>query len=329
MVQPPVLLFARGLFCACVALLHLVPAVAQPAWPHKPVQLIVPWPAGGGTDIIARTVTQRLQARIGQPIVVDNRAGASGIIGTQAAANAVPDGYTLVLGVTNTHAINGTYFRKLPYDILKDFQPVSMLAVGPHVLVINPALPARSFGGLVALLKSQPGKHAFASYGNGSTAHLLGEQLKRADDLDITHVPYRGIPPALQDVMGGQVSMIFSTTAAALPLIRSGKLRALAVTAEHRLEGLPDVPTMIELKRPEATLNHWYGLLVPAGVPRPIVDRLAAETRAVLQGSDVKEVFEKAGVTPWPLNPDQFSAFMKEEIGRWGALVKAAGIVGD
>jgi len=302
---------------------------AQGTWPSKPIQLVVPWPAGGGTDIIARTIANKLQARLGTPVIVDNRAGASGLIGTQYAAKAEPDGYTIVLGVTNTHAINPTYFKKLPYDPVKDFQPISMLAVGPHVLVVNAKLPVKTLPELVAMVKAQPGKLSFASYGNGSTAHLLGEQMKQTDHLDMTHVPYRGIPPALQDLIGGQVTMLFSTTAAALPHIKSGNLRALAITSEKRLELLPDVPTMIELNRPDATLNHWYGLLAPAGTPRAVVDRLSKETRAALQGNDVKDTFTQAGVTPWPMSPEEFAAFIRSEIAKWGKLVKASGIQGD
>ncbi|MFN0162641.1 MAG: Bug family tripartite tricarboxylate transporter substrate binding protein [Burkholderiales bacterium] len=304
-------------------------ASAQAIWPQKPVQLIVPWPAGGGTDIIGRAVAQRLATRLGQSVVIENRAGASGNIGTQAAARAAPDGYTLVLGVTNTHAINSSYFRSLPYDPLKDFQAVTMLAIGPHVLVINANQPARNIAELVALLRAQPGKHAYASYGNGSTAHLLGEQLRQAEKLDLTHAPYRGIPPALQDLIGGQVSLLFSTTAAAIPQIRGGRLRALAITSEKRLDALPEVATMIELQRPDATLNHWYGLFAPAGTPRAIVDRLAQETEVVLQAADLREIFNQAGVAPVPMTPDATSAFVRSEVTRWGALVKAAGIVGE
>ena len=304
-------------------------AGAQSVWPQRPVQIVVPFPAGGGTDIIARTVAAKLQTKLGQSVVIDNRAGASGIIGTQAVAKAVPDGYTFVLGVTNTHAINPTFFKKLPYDAIKDFQPVSLFASGPHVLVINAATPVNSIGDLVALIKSQPARHSFASYGNGSTAHLLGVMFKDMDRLDIAHIPYKGIPPALQDLLGGQVTMLFSTTAAAIPHIKSGRLRALAITDEKRMDVLPDVPTMIELGRKEATLNHWYGLLAPIRTPRPIVDRMAREIAAVMQLADVKDTFTQAGVSPAANTPDQFAGFIRDEIERWGRLVKSAGISGD
>ena len=298
-------------------------------WPQKPIQLIVPFPAGGGTDIIARTVAQRLGPRLGTSIIVDNKPGASGVIGTQAVARAAPDGYTLVLGVTNTHAVNPTFFKSLPYDAQKDFQPISLLAMGPHVLVVNANTPAKTLPELVALIKSQPGKHTFASYGNGSTAHLLGEMMRDADKLEYTHVPYKGIPPALQDLLGERVTLLFSTTAAALPHIRSGKLRALAVTGEKRLDLLPDVPTMNELGRPEATLGHWYGLLAPAGTPAPIIDRLAREIAAVLQLPEIKETYEQAGVEPTSSTPEQFAAFIRSEIPRWGRLVRISGITSE
>ena len=288
------------------------PVHAQANWPQKPIQLIVPFPAGGGTDIIARSVANRLAPRLGQPIVIDNRPGASGVIGTQAVAKAPPDGYTLVLGVTNTHAVNPTFFKSLPYDAQKDFQPVSLLAVGPHVLVVNANTPAKTLPELVALIKSQPGKHTFASYGNGSTAHLLGEMMREADKLEYTHVPYKGIPPALQDLLGERVTLLYSTTAAALPHIKSGKLRALAITSEKRLDLLPDVPTMNELGRPDATLNHWYGVLAPAGTPMAIVDKLAREIAAVLQLPEIRETHEQAGVAPTSSTPEQFAAFISE-----------------
>lgn len=303
--------------------------VLAQTWPSRPITIVVPWPAGGGTDIIARSVAQRLQVRLGQTVVVDNKPGASGIIGTQAVAKAPADGYTYVLGVTNTHAINASYFKKLPYDPVKDFQPVTLLAVGPHLLLVNASNPARSVQELVQAAKAQPGKFTFASYGNGSTAHLAGEALKSAAGLDMTHVPYKGIPPAIIDLVGGQVTMLFSTTAAALPQIKAGKLKALAVTSDKRLEALPDVPTMQEAGFRDAVLTHWYGLLAPVGTPKPIVDRVAKEIAEILGSPEIRDAYAVHGVVPTPSTPDQYAAFIRDEIARWGRLVAAAGVVGD
>ncbi len=304
-------------------------AASAQTWPAKPIQVIVPWPTGGGTDLIARAVMTRVQPRLGQPIVIDNRPGASGIIGTKAAAMAAADGYTFVIGVTNTHGINPTFFKKLPYDAASDFQPVTLLAVGPHVLLVNSALQAKSVQELVELARAEPGKHNFASYGNGSTAHLAGQSLKDATGIDIVHVPYKGIPPALTDLLGGQVTLLFSTTAAAMPHIKSGKLRALAVTDSRRLDVLPDVPTMAELGFKDAVLTHWYGLLAPAGTPRPVVDRMAKEVGAVLALPELRETFAQYGVVPAPMTPEQYATFIREEITRWGTLVRASGASGD
>ena len=312
----------------------LVPALIACAsgaqtYPAKPIQLVVPFPAGGGTDILARTVAQRLAPRLGQAVVIDNRPGASGIIGAQLVAKAVPDGYTLVVGVTNTHAINTTFFKKLPYDAQKDFLPVGMVALGPHLLLVNSASPARTLAELVQLVKTQPGIHSFASYGLGSTAHLAGEMLKDRAGIDMTHVPYKGIPPALADLAGGQVTTLFSTTAAAIPLIRSGKLRALAVTSDRRMEGLPDVPTMEEAGMRDAVLSHWYGLFAPAGTPQAVVDRLSAELRGILFTPELRDTFAAHGVVPMPMTPGEFAAFQREEIQRWGRIVRASGATAD
>ena len=308
----------------------LIAGAAQAqGYPSKAVQVVVPFPAGGGTDILARAVAQRLAPRLGQPMVIDNRPGASGIIGTQLVAKAVPDGHTLVLGVTNTHAINPAFFKKLPYDPQKDFAPVGLIALGPHLLVVNTANPARTVAELVRMVRAQPGKHSFASYGLGSTAHLAGEMLKDAARIDMTHVPYKGIPPALADVMGGQVTMLFTTTAAAIPLIRSGKLRALAVTSDRRLESLPEVPTMPEAGFPDAILSHWYGLYAPAATPQPVIERLSAELRAVLSAPELREAFAAHGVVPMPMSPMEFASFQRDEIQRWGKIVRASGATAD
>lgn len=313
---------------ALLSLLIIAPACAvfaQDPWPSRSVTMVIPFPPGGGTDIIARAVATKLQERLGRPFVIENRPGAGGLIGTQQVGRAAADGHTFVIGITNTFAINPTFYKALPYDPVKDFQPISMLAVGPHVLVIHPDTPAKTLREYIEYCKTQKGKLSYASYGNGSTSHLITEMLKEQNGLDLVHVPYKGIPPALADVMGGQVSMLVSSTAPAVPLIRAGRLRALAIYGDKRLDSLPDVPTIAELGVKDAALQIWYGLFAPAGTPQQIVNRLNGELRAVLTTRDVQDTFAKAGIFPAPMAVDEFTAFVKAETDRWGRLVKISG----
>ncbi|VTU22654.1 Argininosuccinate lyase [Variovorax sp. SRS16] len=298
-------------------------------WPAREVTLVVPWPAGGGTDLIARAVANKLQERLGRPMVIDNRPGASGIIGTELVARAPADGYTLVLGVTNTHAINATFFRNLRYDPIKDFQPVALLATGPHVVLINSSTPARNLAEFVDYARKTRTPLSYASYGTGSTSHLISELFRARNKLDMVHVPYKGIPPAITDLLGNQVSMLVSTTGAALPQIKSGRLRAIAVIDDHRLAQLPDVPTMSEQGYENADYTHWYGIFAPARTPRPIVDRLASEIQVVLTRADVQKIFSDAGVNANFKGPDAFRTFVAAEKERWGKLVELSGAKGD
>jgi tripartite-type tricarboxylate transporter receptor subunit TctC len=298
-------------------------------WPTKPVTLVVPWPPGGGTDLIARTVATRLQERIGKPIVIDNKPGASGIIGTEAVARSPSDGYTLVLGVTNTHAINPTFFRQLRYDVQRDFEPVALLASGPHLFLVNSSTPARNLAEFVTYVRQSKTPLSYASYGLGSTAHLISELFRARNKLDLAHVPYKGIPPALTDLIGNQVAMLVSTTGAALQHVRSGKLRAIAVIDSQRIAQLPDVPTMAEQGYADSDYTHWYGVFAPAKTPRSIVDRLASDIRAVLTGADVEKAFADAGVHSAFKGPDAFRQFVTAEIARWGRLVELSGVRGD
>ena len=302
-----------------------------PAWPSKPVNLVIPFPPGGGTDIIGRTLATRLQDRGGKPFVIDNKPGAGGIVGTQQVARAAPDGHTLVIGITNTFAINPTFYRgkALNYDPVKDFEPVAFLAESPHILVVHPDTPGATLAEYVAWAKTQKGKLSYASYGNGSTSHLITEMLKEQAGLDLQHVPYKGIPPALADVMGGRVSMLISSSAPAIPLIQSKKLRALAIYGEKRIESIPDVPTIGELGYKDSALTIWYALFAPAGTPKPVVERINAEVNAVLAQKDVVEAFAKAGVYPRAMGTGEFGAFVKAETGRWGRLVMLSGAQAD
>lgn len=324
----------RMLAVALVALVSLasLPSAARAQdWPTKPVRLVVPFPPGGGADIVTRAIGARLQARLNQPFVIENAPGAGGLIGTQKVARSAPDGYTFVIGITNTFGINATFYSQLPYDPIRDFQHVALLAVGPHVLVINPETPAGTLGEYVDYVKKNPGKLSYASYGNGSTSHLISEMLKKQTGMDLTHVPYKGMPPALADVMGKAVSMLVSSTAPAVPLIQGKKLRALAIMGDRRLDSLPDVPTMAELGYAGdlafkgATLTLWYGMHAPAGTPMAIAEKFNSELRAVVADREVAEVFAKAGLYASPMSIDQFNGFVKSEIDGWGRLVTASG----
>ncbi|MSQ54759.1 MAG: tripartite tricarboxylate transporter substrate binding protein [Betaproteobacteria bacterium] len=310
------------------ALLLAAPAAAQ-TWPSRPVQLVIPFPPGGGTDIIGRAIAAKMQERIGRSVVVDNRPGAGGMIGTQQVARAAPDGHAVVIGITNTFAINPTFFKAMSYDPVKDFEPISLLAVGPHILVIHPDTPAKTFAEYVDYVRKNRGKLSYASYGNGSTSHLITEMLKQTHGLDLVHVPYKGIPPALADVMGNRVSMLVSSSAPAIPLVLGGRLRAIAIHGDKRIDSLPEVPTMAELGYKDAGLQIWYGLFAPAGTPRPVVERLNAEVRAAMATKEVQEQFAKGGVYPAGMGVDEFTAFVKAETERWGRLVELAGMKGE
>ena len=315
-------------FLALLAAAAAGPVAAQ-AWPSRPVQLVIPFPPGGGTDIIGRAIANKLQERIGRPVVVDNKPGAGGMIGTLQVAKAAPDGHAVVIGITNTFAINPTFFKSMSYDPVKDFEPITLLAVGPHILVIHPDTPAKTFQEYVDYVKRNRGKLSYASYGNGSTSHLITEMLKQVHGLDLVHVPYKGIPPALADVMGNRVSMLVSSSAPAIPLVTGGRLRALAIHGDKRIDALPDVPTMAELGYKDAGLQIWYGLFAPAGTPRSVVERLNTEVRAAMATKEVQEQFAKGGVFPAGMGVDEFSAFVRAETERWGKLVDLAGMRGE
>lgn len=305
-------------------------AVAQAqdgSWPTRPVTMVVPFPPGGGTDILARAIANRLQEQLGKPVIIDNKPGAGGILGTQQVARAPADGHTVVIGITNTFAINPTFYRgkDLNYDPVGDFQPVAFLADSPHVLVIHPDTPATTYQEYVAYAKANRGKLSYASYGNGSTSHLITEMLKKDAGLDLVHVPYKGIPPALSDVMGNQVSMLVSSAAPAIPLIQAGRLRGIAVYGDRRIDTIPEVPTIGELGHPDAALTLWYGLFAPSGTPKAVVDRLNREVNAAIATKEVAEVYAKAGIYSKPMSADEFTRFVKAETNRWGGLVTLSG----
>lgn len=299
---------------------------AQSDYPNKPIRLIVAFPAGGSTDIVGRIVAQKLSERLGQAIVVENRGGAGGTIGTDAAAKAAPDGYTLTLGTTSTMAVAPGAYSKLGYDSVKSFSPISLVAVTPYLLVVNPDIPAKSLAELVTLAKSQPGKLNFASAGNGSTTQLAMEMLNDVTGMKMTHVPYKGNAEADLAILSNQVQVLFGSMPALLQHAKQNKLRALAVGTAKRSPALPDVPTVAELGYPGFEAALWLGVLAPAGTPKPIIDRLNKELVAIAATPDFKAAMDKNGADATSNSPEQFASLIQNEVSKYGAITKKLGI---
>jgi tripartite-type tricarboxylate transporter receptor subunit TctC len=314
----------NALLCAA-AVLFGTHASAQATYPSHPVRLVVPFPAGGTTDILARAVAQRLSEVWGQQVVVDNRPGAGGNIGTELVAKAAPDGYTLEMGTVGTHAINASLYSHLPYDPVKDFAPVILVAGVPNVLVVNPALPVNSVQELIAYAKANPGKLNFASSGSGTSIHLSGELFKVMTGVSMTHVPYKGSAPALTDLMGGQVQLMFDNLPSSLPFIKAGKLRALAVTSAARSTALPDLPTLQEAGVPGFEASSWFGVLAPAGTPREIVLRINGEVAKWLATPEARDKLASQGAIAAGGTPDDFVRHIAAETAKWAKVVKASG----
>ncbi len=309
--------------------LHAAPAAAQGAYPTKPVTIVVPFSAGGTTDILARVVGQAISGDLGQTVIIDNKPGAGGNIGAAAVARAPADGYTLLMGTVGTHAINEALYKKLPFDPTKDFAPLSRVAMVPNVLVVPVALPYKSVADIIAAAKAQPGKLTYASSGIGTSIHLSGELFKSMTGTEILHVPYKGSSPALTDLLGGQVMMMFDNLPSAMQHIRGGKLRALAVTAAKRSPELPDVPTVAEagVKGFEAT--SWFGLFAPAGTPPQVVSKLNAAIVKALGSAEVKKKLSEQGAEPHPEKPEQFAAFIRAESAKWTKVVRDSGATAE
>ena len=312
--------------CAVGIFFALVTALAHAqTYPTKPIRLVVPFPPGGATDILARDVAQKLTEAWGQSVIVDNRPGAGGNIGSELVAKSAPDGYTLEMGTVGTHAINASLYAKMPYDHVKDFTPVILVAGVPNVLVVNPAVPANSVAELVAYAKANPGKLNFASSGNGTSIHLSGELFKVMAGVQITHIPYKGSAQALQDLLAGQVQLMFDNLPPSLPQIKAGKLRALAVTSATRAPALPDVPTLAESGLPGFEASSWFGILAPAGTPAPIVAKLNAEIAKYLATPEAKEKLLKQGANPAGGTPEDFAKHIAAETAKWAKVVKDSG----
>ncbi len=310
-----------ALLACCCGLPH---ALAQ-GYPAKPIRFIVPFAPGGGVDLIARTIGQKLGETWGQSVVVDNRSGGGGNIGTDMVAKAPPDGYTLLMGYVGNLAINPFLFRKLPYDPLKDFAPITIAATAPNVLVAYPSLPANSVKELLVLAKSKPGALNYASAGNGTVGHLVAELFKTETGTQITHIPYKGNGPALTDVLAGQVQLMFAAPGAVIQHVRSGKLKALAVASPKREPGMSEVATFAEAGYPTIEASGWYGVLTAAGTPRQIIDKLNQEIVRTMQLPDVKERLAMHGYAAVTSTPQQFRELIRSDLVKWEKVVKASG----
>ncbi len=304
----------------------LSPALVSAAYPDKPIRLIVAYPPGGGTDIIARLMAPELSKKLGQSITIENRGGASGNIGTEAVVNAPPNGYTLLMGNVAPNAINVSIFKKLPFNPEKDLAPISLVAITPNILVTNMELPIRSSADLLALAKASPGKINYPSAGNGSSSHLAGVLFGSMGNVNMTHVPYKGGGLAMNDLLGGQVDIFFATMPAAMPFVKSGKLRALAVTSEKRSLLMPELPTISEAGLSGYSATTWYGLYAPKGTPPEIINQINRATLDVLQNNELRERLTQRGFEPVGNSPKEFALFISSEIAKWAKVVHLAGI---
>jgi len=295
------------------------------SYPAKPIRLVAPSTPGDAPDVIARLVAEWLSVALGQQVVVENRPGAGGVVGSEIVAKSAPDGYTLIMGNAGSHGINAAVYSKLPYDILKDFAPVSQIAIAPNIFVVNPALPVHTISEFIAYAKARPGQLSYASGGNGSSSHMSMELLKSMAGIDVVHVPYKGSTPALTDVISGQDAVMSVNMPPAVPHVKSGRLRALAVTTRARTPSMPELPTVGETLPGYETVA-WFGVLAPAGTPKDIVNRLSTEIAKIAQSPDMKERLAAMGAEPVGGTPEEFGVVMARDIAKWTALAKSVGI---
>ena len=319
--------FARITAACCLAASALLamPAPGQSTYPNKPIKIIAPVQPGGGVDLVARTIANGLGQALGQSIFVENQSGGGGSIASVATARAAPDGYTLMVGYVGTHGTNPAV-RKLPYDAVKDFTPIAMVGGTPNILVVPPSVPVSTLKEFIAYVHANPGKLSYGSSGPGTLTHLAMEQLKVAADLDMIHVPYRGIGPAITDILGGQTQALFPGLAAALPHIKAGKMKPLAITGTKRHPLLPDVPSFDELGYKGFDGVQWYGIVGPAKMPPAIVTRLNEEINKLLANPDLRERLSSEALEPMPMTPEQFGQYIRDDIDKWSRLAKARNI---
>jgi tripartite-type tricarboxylate transporter receptor subunit TctC len=318
----------RRAFVAALLLACALPGagLAQSAWPTKPVRIVVAYPPGGSTDIAARLLAERLGKALGQQVIVDNRGGAGGTIGALSVVRADPDGYTLLLAASPEVSIAPTTMKAMSYDPVKDLQPITLVGQVPFFLVANPQFPPNTLGELIAYAKANPGKVNYSSYGNNTSNHLVGELFKATAGIDTVHVPYKGSGPSIIDLIAGQVQYTFDTPAATLNQVRAGKLKAIAVATPERLANAPAVPTMAESGLPGFIGGTWFGLLAPARTPKAIIDRLHAETAALLNGAELRHAFEERDIIPGGNTPEEFGRFIAAEVGKWKTLAARIGL---
>ncbi|QOL49041.1 Bug family tripartite tricarboxylate transporter substrate binding protein [Massilia litorea] len=310
--------------------LALAPFAAQAqAFPSKALTIVVPFSAGGTTDILARVVGQYMAKDLGQPVIIDNRAGAGGNIGAQMVARAAPDGYTLLMGTVGTHAINQSLYKKMPFDPIKDFAPITRVALVPNLLVANPSQPFKTVKELIAYAKANPGKVSFASSGSGTSIHLSGEMFQQMAGVEMQHIPYKGSAPALTDLLGGQTAIMFDNMPSVISHVRAGKLRPIAVTTPTRSPALPDVPTIAESGVPGYSATSWFGILAPANTPAPVIAKLNASILKALADPEVKKKLAEQGAEPHGEKPEQFAEFIRSETAKWGQTVKVSGATAD
>ena len=319
--------FLVALAGAALALVLPFPAHSQApaAYPNRPVKLVIPFPPGGPLDIVGRAIAQKLTDVWGQSVVVDNRPGAGGNIGADIVAKSAPDGYTILMGALSTHAVNPSLYAKMPYDAVADFAPITLVAVTPNVLVVNATLPVNSAKDFIAYAKANSGKLAFGSGSNGSAGHLAGELFKVETGADIIHVPYKGGAPATQALLAGDTQFMFDNLANAMPQVKAGKLKALAVTTAQRSKLAPDLPTMAEAGLQGFDISTWFGLFAPAGTPKDIIAKWNAEVAKILNSPEMREKLVAQGAEPAPTTPEQFAAFVRSEIPKYARIVKASG----
>ncbi len=310
---------------AALVFMPVLPAAAQ-TFPSKPVRLILPYPPGGGSDTIARPVTRKMSENVGQQVIVDNRGGAGGNIGMETAARAAPDGYTIVMALTAQLAVNPALYAKVPYDPVRDFEPVTLLANGAYLLVAHPSLPAKTVREVIAIAKKRPGELLYASSGNGSGGHLANELLNVMTGIKITHVPYKGGGPALVDTISGQTQLLFATPIASGGHIQAGRLRAIAVSTTKRVGTMPDVPTVSESGVPGYDSGVWYAILAPKGTPQNIIARHNEEFRKAIGDPGIREFLTKSGVDPEGGTPDELGKYIRSELAKWAKVIKAANI---